>query len=195
MNDLVCPHHPTAGYRVVHRWGRCECPKCGQFVGWVKPIDPLLMERPACPTCGQTGSVHLIRNIQINGNLLIYWHCDSCERRASSALGHQRVLRYLEYLRYRLPHRDDIPTKLEDIRTGYDHRGDEPCFVCGSMNGTEYHHMMPFAFCNDPRVAPNWSQWEQCGVRLCRVCHELWHELVAPMDWLATVTTKNGVAK
>lgn len=195
MNDLVCPHHPTAGYRVVHRWGRCECPKCGQFVGWVKPIDPLLIERPACAHCGQTDSVHLMRTVQINGNSLVYWQCDACERRTSQNIAHPAVLRYLEYLRYRYPKRADIPTQIEDIRTGYDFREEEPCFVCGSTHGTEYHHLLPAAFKYDPRVMPHWEQWDLCGVRLCRTCHELWHELVAPMDWLASRSTKNGVVK
>ena len=195
MKDLVCPHHPHAGYRLAHRWGRCECPKCGQFIGWVKPADPLLLERPACAHCGQTDSVHLIRNIQINGNSLIYWHCDDCDKRTSQALSHQSVLRYLQFIRYRRPDLTNIPTAIADIRTGYDHRASEPCFVCGSMNGTEYHHFLPFAFYDDPRVKPNWRQWDQCGVRLCRPCHELWHELVAPMTWLASVRAKNGAAK
>ncbi len=193
--DLICPHHPTSGYRITHHWGRCECPRCGQFVGWVKPADPLLIERPACPKCGQTGSVHLMRTIQINGNSLVYWQCETCDQFASQPISHKSVLRYLEYLRFRMPHRDDIPTSIEDIRTNYDYRESEPCFVCGSTHGTEYHHLLPAAFKNDPRVAPHWQRWDLCGVRLCRMHHELWHELVAPMDWLATVTTRNGVAK
>lgn len=185
MNELSCPHHPYAGYRLAHHWGRCECPKCGQFIGWVKPADPLLLERPACAHCGQTDSVHLMRTVQINGNSLIYWHCDDCDRRTSQNIAHPTILRYLEFLRYRFPEREDIPTQIEDIRTGYDFREEEPCFVCGSTAGTEYHHLLPAVFKDDPRVAPHWGQWNLCGVRLCREHHELWHELVAPMSLLA----------
>lgn len=184
---LSCPHHPNAGYQLADKWGRCICPKCGEHVGWVKPPNLFLIERPACPDCGQTGSVHLMRTVQVNGNSLVYWHCEPCEKHASNPLPHRSVLDYLEYLRQRLPDRTDIPATIEGIRTKYDYRESETCFACGSTQGTEFHHFMPKAFKDDSRVAPNWQRWNHCGVRLCRQCHELWHELIAPMDLLAGV--------
>lgn len=187
-----CPRHPYAGFRLLHKWGGCECPKCHRFIGFVEPTDPPLLVRPACPTCGQTGSVHLMRTVQVNGKSLVYWHCEACDKFASQPLPHDRVRQYLEFLRYRLPDRGDLPTDIDGIRTRYDYRESEPCFVCGSTAGTEYHHFLPATFRRDPRVAPNWSQWDLCGVRLCRPCHELWHELVAPMALLAGAAT-NGV--
>lgn len=187
-----CPNHPYAGFRLENQWGRCVCPKCSEHIGWIEPLDKTLLARPACKVCRQTGSVHLMRTIQINGSSLIYWHCETCEKYASQPLPHQRVLHFLAYLRQRWPERN-IPSTIDEIRTRYDYREDEPCFVCGSIQGTEFHHFLPQAFRHDPRVSPNWERWSTCGVRLCRSCHELWHELVAPMDLLASAT-ENGAS-
>jgi len=101
------------------------------------------------------------------------------------------VTNYLDFLRYLFPDRTDIPVLIVDIHTRYDYRESEPCFICGSTQGTEYHHFLPATFRNDPRIAPNWEQWDKCGIRLCRPCHELWHELIAPMSVLAGAAT-NG---
>lgn len=184
-----CPKHPYAGFRTIDKWGRCICPKCEDEIGWVKPVGFYLLERPACSKCEQTGSVHLMRTVQINGNSLVYWHCKDCDKFVTQALPHKAVLDYLEYLRVRMPHRTDIPSTIDGIRTKYDYRDGEPCYICGRTDGTEYHHFMPSVFRHDPRVAPHWNQWNECGVRLCREHHELWHNLVAPMAMLA------GVAK
>lgn len=182
-----CQDHPYAGFRLENQWGRCVCPKCQKHIGWVKPLDKFLLDRPTCSTCEQTGSVHLIRNVQINGNSLVKWHCETCDKFVSQSLPHPRVLHYLAYLRQRYPERS-IPSTIEEINTRNDYRESDPCFVCGATKGTEYHHFLPQTFRHDPRVAPNWEQWAACGVRLCRDCHELWHELVAPMDLLASAT-------
>lgn len=183
----TCSDHPYAGFRLENQWGRCVCPKCGKSIGWVKPTDPYLLERPACPDCGQTGNVHLLRTVQINGNSLVKWHCETCEKFASQALPHARVLHYFSYLRQRYPERN-IPTSIDDIQTAIDFREGEPCYICGAVRGTEFHHFLPQTFRHNPRVAPNWETWQTCGVRLCRPCHELWHELVAPMALLAGVS-------
>lgn len=185
-----CPKHRFAGFKLKDRWGCCVCPKCGDHIGWVAPTDGFLLERPTCSGCEQTGSVHLMRTVQINGNSLVYWHCEACEKFASHPLPHARVLHYLEFLRYRFPERN-IPSSIDEIRTRVDNRAQEPCYVCGCTSGTEYHHFMPQVFRHDARVAIHWQQWASCGVRLCRDCHELWHELVAPMALLANA---NGAA-
>lgn len=184
-NDYpVCPEHPYSGFRLETNWGRCLCAKCKKHIGWVDPIDATLLIRPACPACGQTGSVHLMRTIQVNGKSLVYWHCEGCDKFASQPLPHASVLRLLEYLHYRWPERN-IPTAIDEIRTRHDYRDGEPCFICGTTQGTEFNHFLPQTFRHDPRVAPNWERWNRCGVNLCRDCHELWHELVAPMAMLA----------
>lgn len=185
MKHPQCNDHPYAGYILEHPWGRCVCPKCGKFIGLVDPIDGALMVRPACSICGQTDSVHLMRTIQINGNSLIYWHCQSCDRFASQPLPHFRVKTHLECLRYRYPEISHIASDIEEIPTKYDYRDGEPCVICGSHDGTEYNHFMPQAFRYDPDIAPYWTQWERCGVQMCRNCHEKWHGKVAPMMLLA----------
>lgn len=193
----VCKEHPYSGFRLENKWGKCACAKCGKHIGWVDPTDInlkyalKLMRRPECPKCGQTGSVHLMRTIQINGNNLVKWHCEACEKFASNPLPHEAVLIYLEYLRQCLPERREIPSTIEEISTKRDYRTGEPCLICGSMQGTEFHHFLPRVFRHDPRVAPHWETWQTCGVNLCRDCHELWHELVAPMALLASA----GVGK
>lgn len=180
-----CPKHRFAGFRLENQWGYCVCPKCEAHIGWVAPTDPFLLQRPTCADCGQTGSVHLMRTVQINGNSLVYWHCEACGKYASQPLPHARVLHYFKFLQYRFPERA-IPASIEDIRTRIDYRADEPCYVCGCVKGTEYHHFLPRVFRTDPRIEPNWERWNSCGVRLCRDCHELWHQLIAPMDLLAS---------
>jgi len=187
----ACSEHPYAGLRLENTWGKCLCPKCHKHIGWVDPNDATLIARPACSNCGQTGSVHLMRTIQVNGKSLVYWHCEACDKFASQPLPHASVLRLLEYLRYRWPERA-IPASIDEIRTRHDYREGEPCFACGETVGTEYHHFLPQAFRHDPRVAPNWERWERCGVNLCRPCHELWHELVAPMSLLAGRGAQHG---
>lgn len=184
-----CKEHPYAGFVLDDKWGRCLCPKCKKQIGWVDPTDPSLLTRPACPVCGQTGSVHLMRTIQVNGKSLVYWHCEPCDKFASQPLPHASVLHMLEYLRYRWPGQS-FPDTIEGIRTRHDYREDEPCFVCGCTKGTEWHHFLPQTFRHDPRVAPNWDKWNLCGINLCRPCHELWHELIAPMSLLASATQK-----
>lgn len=186
-----CPQHPFAGFRLENTWGRCLCPKCNQPIGWVDPTDTTLLQRPACRHCEQTGSVHLMRTVQVNGNSLVYWHCESCDKFASQPLPHASVLHLLDYLHYRWPDRV-IPATIDEIRTRHDYRQSEPCFVCGSTGGTEFHHFLPRTFRSDSRVSPNWERWNRCGVNLCRSCHELWHELVAPMSLLAGQAVQYG---
>lgn len=187
-----CPEHPNSGFRLENQWGKCVCPKCKKHIGWVKPLDKSLLERPACSTCEQTGSVHLMRTIQINGNSLVKWHCEKCEKFVSQSLPHPMVLHYLAYLRQRYPEKA-VPSTIEEIGTRYDYREGEPCYICGAIKGTEFHHFFPQTFRHDPRVAPNWDRWATCGVRLCRPCHELWHELVAPMDLLASAVPNGAL--
>lgn len=153
----------------------------------VRSIDDALMERPACPVCGQTDNVYLMRTIQINGKSLVYWHCEACDRFASHPLPYLMVKTHLECLRYKYPEIAGIPSDIEQIRTKYDYRDGEPCFICGSHEGTEYHHFMPQKFRDNPIIAPHWTQWECCGVRLCRSCHEVWHDILAPMALLTNV--------
>ena len=182
-----CPEHPNN--EKPNMWGYTVCPICGQQLAWRDSTDyaviAILDARKECPGCLSKADVHLMRTVQTNGKSLVYWHCDGCDRRISKSLSHPNVNRYLDYLRMRYPDRE-FPADVEDIRVQTDYRDGEPCFVCSRHDtGTEYHHFMPQAFKDDPRVAPNWERWEMCGVRLCRACHELWHEKVAPMHELA----------
>lgn len=184
-----CPHHPYSGDHATHHWGRRECPVCHIQLSWTAPADYMvrnvLYARKECPGCGALGHVHLMQTVQISGERLVYWHCDHCDRRVSNSLPHPDVRRYLAYLSYRYPDRQ-FPSDIEDIRINSDFRDGEPCFVCSQhTTGTEYHHFMPQVFKDHPEVAPNWERWEMCGIRLCRTCHKLWHELVAPMHELA----------
>lgn len=104
-----------------------------------------------CAACNQPA--RLVKGYASNGALRVWWHCDACDKNAV---------------------RPGFCVKLagspDSLPLMYDYRTTaEPCVVCGSTAGTEYHHFAPRHIFGDD--ADKWP-----GAYLCRICHMLWHK-------------------
>jgi hypothetical protein len=187
----ACPNHPYGGTR-CDGFGRVTCDRCGFFLHWTEPPDPLILRKPACSHCDKRMPVKLGRMIAAGGQKNIAWYCTSCLRWATKSslwLPHPRVERTLQYIALRYPD-NDYPLTLDEIPLINDYSHDTACFICGAP-GAQYNHFLPQVYKDHPGVSGEWERWNECGAYLCQAHHDLWHNLVAPLGALATV--RNGV--
>lgn len=185
-----CPQHPFSGQH-VDGFGRVTCPKCGYFLYWTNPPDPLVLRKPTCHYCDNRASVKLVKQVFVNGTTHVSWFCIDCEQIAvigQPFLPQLQVVRTLEYYAARFPERV-YPRSIDDLPCIHDASSQRHCDICGSP-GAEYHHFMPQVFASDPLVAPDWKVWREIGIYLCRRHHSVWHDLVAPLSALSKV--RNG---
>jgi hypothetical protein len=111
-------------------------------------------------TCEQCGSKRILFGIQYSasGSLTIIAKCDKCGNRPQS--------------KHPFYNKADFDLTKLQIWEDYRQRS-EPCAVCKSRNGSEYHHFAPRHLFGDD--ADMWP-----GAWLCKEHHDQWHNIVTP---------------
>jgi hypothetical protein len=118
------------------------------MVAYIRPI--------ACCTKDPAHRTFRAKRFISNGAIQVYDFCRDCNRIIHT---HQGL-----YIPHPQAGNIDALPVLEDMRKQAD-----PCVVCGSTDGSEYHHWAPAnIFGIESERYP--------GNYLCRTCHSHWHK-------------------